>query len=177
MNTHFNINTFHQDLFDVSFSNLPTVDNLKDLSIYDRFVKSIVIPDYNIQEIISYGPDGFQIRHPVGPRPNTDLSQLQIDFKLSEDMSNYLYLFDWMQRIRYIDKYSLDDLFRKYTIKSININLRDNQKRSIATLSFINCFLLTLSNLSLEQGSAEETIFTTSYSYEELKYEQLSILN
>lgn len=173
----FSMNTFHSDKWDVAFSNLPSIEDTRDLAMYDRFVKSIVIPDYNLAEILSYGPDGFMIRHPVGRRVNTDLSQIQIEFKLSEDMLNYLNLFEWIRRIKYHENIPENDFFRNYTIKGININIRDNQKRPIAIMTFTNCFLLSISSLSLETGNSEEITFSTNFSYEELKYDTESVLN
>lgn len=172
----FNFNTFHSDKWDVSFSNLPYVDT-RDLSMYDRFVKSVVIPDYNLEEIMSYGPEGFAVRHPVGRKVNYNLSQIQIEFKLSEDLLNYLNLFEWMRSLKYGENIPETDFFRHHTIKSIAINIRDNQKRSIAVMRFTQCFLLTLSSLGLETGSSEEITFTANFSYEELKYERESVLS
>lgn len=173
----FNFNTLHSDRWSVAFSNLPTIDDPRDLVMFDRFVKSLVIPDYNMEEIISYGNFGYQIRHPAIPKANIDLSQVQIEFKLSEDMQNYLKLFGWMKNLKYSEELNPNILVRKNTIKAINLMISDNQKRTIATLSFTQCFLLSLSSLSLEQGSSEEITFTCNFSYEEINYTTESILN
>jgi len=166
-------NVFHSDKWRTTFSNVPG-NSVSDMKYYDNYVKSVVIPDYNISEIRSEFM-GFGIRHPVGPNVNTDLSQIQIEFKLSEDMWNYLNLFHWMQQIRYgkIDT-SHRDFFRKYSVKSINIEMMDNQKRVIANVSFTEAILLSLSSLSLTQGTSEELTFTCNFSYEELVYTQES---
>lgn len=167
-------NTFHNDKWQVSFSNLPSLGTIRDMRMYDNYVKSVVFPDYNMGEIISDMPGGFKIRHPQGPRPNEDLSQIQIEFKLSEDMKNYINLFEWMQALKYgnvTDFNDDEDFFRKYTIKSINLNILDNQKRPIAVWRFTQAFLLTLGSVSLDAGISEEVTFTVNFSYEEIFYE------
>jgi len=167
-------NLFHSDHWQISFSNLPSLGSLKDMRVYDNFVKSVTFPDYNMGEIFS-DIKGFRIRHPLGGmKANEDLSQLQIEFKLSEDMINYINLFEWIQGLKYgkVTGFATEeDFFRKYTIKSINLNLLDNQKRTIAVWRFTEAFLTSLSSLSLGQGVSEEVTFTCNFSYEEIFYE------
>jgi hypothetical protein len=167
-------NLFHNDKWQISFSNLPSLGAIRDMRIYDNFVKSVVFPDYNMGEIYS-DIKGFRIRHPLaGIKANEDLSQIQIEFKLSEDMKNYINLFEWMQGLKYgkvTDFNDEEDFFRKYTIKSINLNILDNQKRPIAVWRFTEAFLLTLGSLSLDMGISEEITFTANFSYEEIFYE------
>lgn len=164
-------NTFHSDSWNVTFSNIPSISDMRNMRYYDSYVKSVILPDYNIQEFYSPGNNGFGVRHPVAPKVNDNLSQLQVEFKLSEDMYNYIQLLYWMQQIKYgkIDN-SHDDYFRKYTIKEICINMLDNQKRKVVDILFTQCFLITLSSLSLEMGNSEEVNFVCNFSYEELKY-------
>ena len=63
-------------------------------------------------------------RHPEAPKINTDLAQMQISFRLSEDMKNYLLLLDWMRQIKYgaLENTTDDQLISKYSIKSNDIN-------------------------------------------------------
>lgn len=170
-------NTFHNDKWQVSFSNIPSLETIRDMRMYDNYVKSVVFPDYNLGEIFS-DIKGFRIRHPLGGvKANEDLSQIQIEFKLSEDMKNYLNLFEWMQALKYGqvgDFNSEEDFFRKYTIKSINLNILDNQKRPIAIWRFTEAFLVTLSSISLDAGISEEIPFSCNFSYEEIFYETKS---
>ena len=166
-------NTFHNDKWSVSFSNVPTISDVRNMKYYDNYVKSLVLPDYNMEEITSEFR-GFTIRHPVGPKANNNLSQIQLEFKVSEDLFNYLNLFQWMQSIKYGDIES-SDFLRKYTVKSINLNIMDNQKRDIAVIRFTQAFLLNLSSISLNTGSSDEVVFTANFSYEEVIYETKSI--
>jgi len=166
-------NVFHNDKWQLNFSNLPSLGALRDMKLYDNYIKSVVFPDYNMQEIYS-DMMGFRVRHPeAGVRANFDLSQLQIEFKLSEDMKNYINLFEWMQALKYgqVSNFNTDEeFFRKNTIKSINLNILDNQKRPIAVWSFTECFLSTLGSLSLDMGVSDEVTFTANFTYEEIKF-------
>jgi hypothetical protein len=142
--------------------------------MYENYVKSFTFPDYNMQEIFS-DIKGFRIRHPVaGIKANEDLSQIQIEFRVSEDMKNYAHLFLWMQALKYGRSDIFKDeaeFFRLNTIKSINLVILDNQKRSIVNWSFTEAFLLSLSSLSLNMGTSDEISFTCNFSYEEIKFD------
>jgi len=169
-------NLFHNDKWQIQFSNLPTINSYRDMRLYDNYVKSVVLPDYNMGEIYS-DFISFRVRHPLNKK-NPDLSQIQIEFKLSEDMLNYIYLFEWMRSIKYGDVEDFnteEEFFRKYNIKAININILDNQKRMIASWKFTECFLITLGSLPLQMGISEEVTFTANFSYEEISYTKYSI--
>ena len=172
----YNINTFHSDSWTCTFSNVPSLSEQSEIAQFDNFVKSFVIPDYNMEEIYSDFKD-FRIRHPAAPKINNNLGQVQIEFKLNEDMSNYLTLFEYMRQLKYgeLPASYLDKLIRNYTIKSIILAPTDNQKREVATLRFTEAFLLSLGSLGLTTGSAEELTFTCLFSYQELLYERKSI--
>lgn len=171
-------NTLHSDKWQVSFSNIPSLKTVRDMRIYDNMVKSVTFPDYTMGQIISDMPNGFKIRHPRAPQINTDLSEIAIEFKISEDMKNYANLFYWMQGMKYgqVGTFnSVEEMFRKYAIKSINLNILDNQKRIIAEWRFTEAFLLSLSSLTLNMGISEELSFVCNFSYEEVKFDMKSI--
>jgi len=166
-------NVLHSDKWKITFSNIPSLDDMSEMRYFDNYVKSCTIPNYSMGQIISKHPLGFDIRHPLGGmKINQDLNQINLTFKLSEDMYNYLILFKWIQQLRYgqIDPRH-DDFFRKYVIKKLVISMLDNQKRTVAELHFTNLFLLDLGSLDLNFGSTDELAFTTSFSYEEILYD------
>jgi hypothetical protein len=150
--------------------------DIKDMIYYDNFVKSLVLPDQNLQEIGSEWK-GYRIRHQVAPLVNRDLSQLQLNFKLSEDLINYINLYYWMLQVRYgeLDQ-DYDGLFRKYAIKRINVEILDNEKRVNAIIYFTNCFLTSLSSLSLQMGTSDEVEFTVNLSYETCEFQTKNIM-
>jgi len=167
-------NTLHSDKWQVTFSNIPTLQSNRDLRLYDNYIKSFTFPDYSMSEIYS-DMMGFRVRHPVaGIRANQDLAQIQIEFRVSEDMKNYANLFLWMQALRYGKSEIFkdeSDFFRLNTIKIINLSVLDNQKRVICNWKFTEAFLLSLSSLSLNMGTCDEISFTCSFSYEEIKFD------
>lgn len=169
-------NTFHSDKWQLTFSNIPSVGAVGDMKYFDNYVKSVVLPDYNLIEGYS-DLKSERLRHPMS-RTNEDLSQLQIEFKLSEDMTNYLKLLEWMLSLRYAplnpENISEEKLYDE-VIKTININILDNQKRMIANMKFSQARLLNLSSMGLDTGSSEEVTFTCNFSYEEIQFDTFSI--
>ena len=167
-------NTLHSDKWQVTFSNIPTLESNRDFRIYENYVKSFTFPDYNMSELYSE-IRGFRIRHPVGGiKANEDLSPIQIEFRVSEDMKNYANLFLWMQALKYgrSDIFKDEaDFFRLNTIKSINLQILDNQKRPVTIWKFTEAFLISLSSLSLNTGTSDEISFTCNFSYEEIKFD------
>lgn len=166
-------NTYHSGKWQLTFSNIPTIDDSKQMKYFDNYVKSITLPDYNMNETFS-DFKGERIRHPFS-RINEEMSQIQIEFKLSEDMFNYLYLLEWMQRLRYAQEVDAD-MLRKEFIKRINMSILDNEKRTIANLAFTDAFLLNLSSIGLDAGSDEEVSFTANFSYYEYKFERVPVI-
>lgn len=172
-------NTFKGDKFSVVFSNLPSIKDFKDFRYFTNYIKTITIPEMNMNIINTYY-QGTIIRHPEAPRLNIDLAQLQISFRLSEDMLNYLMILDWIRQIKYGDLRNTDNsipdqLINKYCMKSLDINMLDNHKRQIATLSFLNCFATMISSIPLEFGDSSEIIFSVNMSYSEMVYKTMKI--
>lgn len=167
-------NTSHSGNWKMTFSNLPYRPE-RDLKLLHNFYKSVTIPDYNLEEFPMYGPDGEFERHPSSHK-NENLSQLLVEFKISEDFKNYLYLLQWMMSRRYgnIDT-SKDDRNWQNVINRITIHALDNQKREISQIYFTDCNLVNLSSFPLDFGTEEEIIFTCSFSYREIGFEIISV--
>jgi len=172
-NTGFFPNVLHGDKWRITFSNIPTLNDVGNMRYFDNYIKSCTIPAYTMGEIISNLPDGWQVRHPLGGmKKNQDLGSLNLTFKLSEDMYNYLVFFSWIQNLRYGElPQSHQDYFRKYTVKKLIISMLDNQKRTVAELSFTNLFLTELGALDLTYGSTEELTYSCTFTYETVLYD------
>ena len=162
------VNTFHQDRWKINFSNIPSVTNYDQMPMYDLFVKSLVIPDYNIDIVDSMYLNNVQ-HHPISKK-NEGLSQLQITFKVSENLENYYNLFYWMMTVKYGEVDTT--LIKKSIIDAIAISVLDNQKREKVILTFKKCILVSLSSLSLTMGVSEEADFTCNFTYETVHIEQ-----
>ncbi len=162
------INTFQQDKWRVTFSNVPSLNNQDDpntLRLYEHFVKNLTIPDYNIEVVRSVFQNSY-VFHPV-TKINDNLTQLQITFRTTENLFNYYNLFEWMLAVKHGQVNT--DQIRRNTIKSIEIELLDNQKRHRGSLIFTNSLLTSLSSLSMNMGSSDEVMFTANFVYEEIR--------
>lgn len=167
------INVLHSDKWQVMFSNLPGDDNPNHYKYFENYVRSFEVPGYNLGLIDSIYPGGYRLKHPV-TRPNTDLTTISLSFVLSEDFMNYFIMWNWVNHIKYGDA-ETDEAIRKYYIKSININVLDNEKRTVGEVKFTNCFMTNLGSLSLTQGTSENIQFTADFSYEEVEINLKSI--
>lgn len=163
------LNRFHSDKFSVVFSNIPSIDNRIDMQLYDLYVKSVTLPEYDMEFVPSHFKGGL-VWHPIS-QDNDNLPEVIIEFKLSENLDNWFNLFSWLQTLRYRqpDTEAVQStLLRKNTVKSIDVLLLDNQKRTKKKMSFKECFLSNLSSLPLVIGSSEEVTFTTIWRYQEV---------
>jgi hypothetical protein len=163
------INPWHGDLWSIGISNIPTVDNISELYIFEQFVRSIAFPEYGI-EIDESQFNGYKILHPIAPKANINLTLLQIEFKISENFENYLYLWKWLYNLRHGEVST--ELLRKYWIESIYINILDNQKRLTGKFQFSHCFIQNLSSLPMNYGRADEIFFNASFNYEKIDWIQ-----
>lgn len=162
------LNTFHQDKWQVVFSNIPSLTNMVEMNLYNLFIKGVSIPEYT-QEYIPSNFKGSQIWNPISQN-NDQLNTFEVEFKLSENMENYYNLFHWMQTIRYglpNTEAVRSTLIRKNTVKAINLLFLDNQKRVKKKMILTEAVLVGLSNLPLQMGSSEEITFTTTWQYQE----------
>jgi len=162
------INLFHADLWSVSFSNIPSMTDPKDLMLFEKFVKSVNLPEFGLlSDQVNF--DGHAIITPVAGEQNMERSLLMINFKLSEFAKNYLYLYSSMQNLRYGS--NIEGLARKYNVSEIGIRLLDNSKRLFGWFQYTNALCVGLSALPLEYGLADEIIFTTSWTYEQVLFQ------
>lgn len=163
------VNNFHGDKFRVVFSNIPGMDSMLDMQLYNNFIKSLELPEFS-QE---FAPDNFKgsvIWHPISQN-NDQLSSLSIEFKLSENMENYYNLFHWMHAIRYCQpefKTSFREMIRRNTVKSIDILFLDNEKRAQKKMTFKECFISGLGSIPLIMGNSDEITFTSTWQFQEV---------
>jgi len=172
-NKNKNLNQLKNTNYSVKFSNIPTKTDFSDMYYYENFVRSVVIPDYNLENVESKFKDAT-IRQPV-TKTNEGLAQLSIEFFANENMDNYLNLFHWMLSIKHgINQEKLSNILRKNTIKELSIYFKNNHAVDQSRIYFTELFLENLSSISLVQGDSASVTFTTSWSYEEIGYELLS---
>lgn len=163
-------NLFRSSKWRVSFSNIPSSNDFDDMKLYDYYVKSLYLPSYNVDEVYSEFKNQ-RMRYPT-TKINENLQPINISFKCSENLENYLNLFEYMQQMKYGQNVT-PEYIKDNTVNKINLIILDNQKRDIYKIEFTNCFLLALSNLDLVQGIDNEITFSTTFSYQEILKEAL----
>lgn len=164
------VNTAHNDRWRFSFSNYPNVDKSVDMDIFDNFVKSCTIPDLSIDEqYVDFRESRFRYS---GSRYNENNSPLIIEFNVTENMENYLYVFEHMLELK-SGRNNVYSKERENVIKTIDVFMLDNHRREKARILFTNCFPINLNALDLRYGSSEEMIFSVTYTYDEMKFERL----
>jgi hypothetical protein len=168
-------NAFSSDKFQLRFSNIPTVGDKKvDTRLFDLYVKSIIVSDIN-EELVNSDIFNFQIRHPIS-RANENLNQLIIEFVLDEDFENYFTFFNFMQQERYLYTENTpsqpNDVFRLNNIKTIALELLDNQGRVKKSLDFTEAYITSLNSLNLIMGLSEQVTFNASFQYEQILFRE-----
>lgn len=161
------INTFNTDNFSVIFSDIPIPENSvvrPNIRLFNNFVKTVTLPDYNLETLES--TFGNIVRKNPISRINNDFTQLTIDFKVDEDLSNYMTFYTWIQELRKgkATKNSGGKL-HKSNIAAIQIVVKDNEKIERYRLKFTECQIISLSSLVLQYGVDDEVIFSTTMNY------------
>lgn len=161
------INTFHQDNFLVNFSNFPEVHmdgkiQKVDLRVFDYFVKNVVIPDMTLGTIDVEWMNGIRIQ-PIS-RINDSPTDLTIEFKAEENLTNYLMFYAYIKQMRHGISPSIP--FYKNVIKTIYVDMMDNESRKIGRLEFKNAIPTSLGSLTLTVGDSSELSFPVSFLYE-----------
>ena len=160
--------------FYMILSNVPGVEKQSTLKYFDSYVRGVSLPGYSVNV---YATDfkGYDELHPMD-RKNTDLGEITITFKLSEDYLNYFILMNWMQSLRY-GRNLVDDgqyehpRLKMNVINEMDVFILDNQKAKIAKIRFTKCLPTDLGSLDLTYGSDEELEFSLSLRYEAITIE------
>ena len=156
----------------LSFSNIPTLDDVSDMRYFSNYIKGVSIPSYSVEYFETPLPFGAVLKNPIGRSPNRNLQELPITFKVSEDMKNYLLMFKWMYNLRYRESGEIQrqGMVRYYGVDVITLTMLDTLKRPIADIQFTHAMPTTLSSLDLAMGIAEEKEFTVNFLYQELNF-------
>lgn len=164
------INLWHSDLWRVSFSNIPGMTNADDMYLFENYAKSVSFPEYSM-EVDGENFQGFRVPLPQSAHDlNREVALLQVEFKLVENFKNYLYLFNWIQNIRYGQNITTGNV-RDYNCKVISIFVLDNMKRLTGKFKFTNCFVTNLTAIPMAYGTGEEVTFQANFNYEEIHWE------
>lgn len=161
------INVFNSDNFSVVFSNIPIPETSvirPSLRTFNNFVKAIVLPDYNL-EILESTFGNIVRKNPVS-RINNDFTQISIDFRCDEDLTNYMTFYTWIKELRE-GRPTKDSggKLHKSNIAAIQVSIKDNEKRERQRMRFSECQIISLSSLVLSYGINDEVTFTVTMNY------------
>lgn len=160
------INLWHSDLWQLSFSNIPGVDSPEELYLFERFAKSLNFPEYGIDMDDTDAFMGYKRPQVIAHDINRTLTLLQIEFKIAENFQNYIYLFHWLQRLKYGQE--VVGNARDFVCKEISLFILDNVKRKTGRFKFTNCNLVNLTAIPMSYGSGEEVTFQGNFAYQEI---------
>ena len=166
------INNANSDKFKMVFSNIPipaTRTRPPDLEVFNNYVKSVTLPDYSLETLESRF-QGATVRYPSS-QFNDNLSQITIEFFVDEDMENYKAFFDWIDQIRRGCNAKGESTLLDSNIKQMKVLVLDNENRRTNTLTFKDCWLLSMSALSLIFGSSEQLQFSCTFSFDVFEIE------
>lgn len=162
------------DKFRVLFSNIPgfvpnNLNNYNNFDLYELYIKSVIFPSMDVSYVESEFLN-YHVNHPIS-KINNDLQDLSITFKLSEDMLNYHYIYNWVRSLRNQQNIDAKKYFRLNYIDEIKVIFLDNEKREKVKYLFKNCFISNVSQLTLEYGTANEMSFDVSFKLEDYSME------
>lgn len=166
-------NTFHGDKWRTVISNIPGISNSKNLKYFNNYIKSITLPEYSVGSYAIPQPPGFMVLNtPMGGVDlNRGLGDFTIEFVLSEDFYNYSRLWQWIYQYRsgQLSETKTSNIYKDYNMKCFTVYLLDNQRRDILEMNFHEVFCLSVSTLSLVQGSCNELTFNANFKYNEIE--------
>lgn len=163
-------NIQHSDKWRVLFSNIPgfvpgNYNNFINFDLYETYIKSVSFPSLDVEFVESEFLN-YHINHPIS-KINNSLNDISITFKLSEDMLNYHYIYNWMTKLRNQNNVDAKKFFRANFIDEFTIIFLDNEKRPKIKYVYKNCFISSLGSLSLTQGTSDELTFDINLKYED----------
>lgn len=170
-----NINFLSPLKFSFSVNKLPGVN---------FYVQSIVLPNVSVNP--SQGMPTPFVRLPL-PGDHVEFGEMQITFRIDEDMSNYIEIYNWLIAIGFPESFeqyrilasqdrrsnlnATDGILSDGTIIIHNSNANPNMQ-----IKFINMFPTTLTDLlfDLRQTDVEYMEATASFQFERFTIEQLT---
>lgn len=166
-------NVAFSDKWKLSISNVPTVSNLTDLSLYDNYVRAFSFPSLDLQ-LLDSNFRNTRVYHPIS-RNNTPLNIFRVTFKVSEGMVNYWNIWTWIKNLRAGEISTPNKtLYRSDWIENFRFTMLDNENRDCAIFDFKECFVINISELVFVNGRSDELEFSIDVDYLRVDYELVS---
>lgn len=141
---------------------------IKKLPHLNFFIQSVTVPS------VSLGTADVETPFTKIPFPGTKLTfqNLEVTFKIDEDMQNYIEIFDWMNQLGFPDNfaeyqtiaakplYSGDGIFSDMTLTVLTSAMNPN-----ITIDFVDCFPVDLSSIIFDSTSADVEYLTATITF------------
>jgi hypothetical protein len=132
------------------------------------FVQSVELPSVSISDI---NVDTPFTRIPV-PSTRLTFGNLRVTFKVDEDMTNYLEIYNWMLGMGLADNF---EQYRALSNKSttsgeglysdIQLIVMSSAMQPIKEINFVDCFPVDISSLSFDSTSADVSYLTATVTF------------
>ena len=146
------VNATSENRFNVQFSNYKNISD----SILSAQIPEISVP----QTLVLY--EGCQIKL---AGDNREIGELTITFKLDENYSNYIELFEWINGNFVGDSSTM-------TYDSVEYFVLDAEYRPIFSFTFLNVFPISLEQIDHQTmtATADELEFTCTFGVNDISY-------
>lgn len=147
-------------------------------------VKKTPTVNYNVQKVnlpsVSLGSADVETPFTKIPFPGTKLTfgNLQVTFKVDEDMKNYLEIYQWLRAVGFPDN------FAQYTnmagaaltsgdgvFSDISLIVLTGAKNPNMEITFYDCFPVDLSSLDFDSTSADVDYITATVTFANRRFE------
>lgn len=147
---------------------------IKKTPTMNYFVQKVSIPSVNL------GTADVDTPFTKIPFPGTRLTfgNLQVTFKVDEDMANYLEIFDWMKSMGFPDNFdqyagiasqsiqSGSGIFSDITLITLSSAMNPNKE-----ITFFDCFPVDLSSIDLDSTSADVEYVTATVTFANRRFD------
>ena len=147
---------------------------IKKTPAMNYFVQSVTIPS------VSLGTADVDTPFTKIPFPGTKLSfgNLQVTFKVDEDMKNYIEIFNWMRSMGFPDNFdqyasiagksiqSGDGIFSDITLLTLSSAMNPNVE-----LTFFDCFPVDLSSMEMDSTLPDVEYLTATVTFANRRFD------
>ena len=138
------------------------------------FVQKVNIPN------VSLGTAAIPTPFSVIPTPGTKLTygQLRVEFKVDENLSNYIEIFTWMRNIGFPDNFDQHAAIANATPQSgdgiysdVVLNIADSNMRINRRVHFHDCYPVDLSEITMDSTSVDVDYITATVTFAYRKFD------
>ena len=168
------VNTSTENKFRVDFSKFPNLKGFKiDPQLLTSFLEDIAFPDLPLETIKSTFLR--QERHHPMDGGNRDLGAIDLTFKASENLENFIWFRKLIWDLRNGRRPEGFENLVDYLFDYINITVMDNKKRDIYVLHLHHCLPTNSGSIGLKYNSSGERVFTVPFIYHDFEPQMISV--